>query len=182
MPIYSGQGDAGRTRRMGGREVPKCDPSVRATGVLDELGARLGWCLAAAAGAADVAEPLRRIQSELLAAGAMLAAAGADVRPGAALADEAVAWIEATIDAAEAELPALDRLLVPVGCELACRLHLARTACRRAECDVAALAADVTVPAAVPRYLNRLSDLLFVLARLANVRAGVAEQRWEPPA
>jgi cob(I)alamin adenosyltransferase len=89
-----------------------------------------------------------------------------------------VADLERAIDRFEEELPPLKRFILPGGCEAGARLHLARTVCRRAERRIAALAGTERVPPVIPAYVNRLSDLLFVLARLVNHRAGAAETAW----
>jgi len=183
MKLYTRRGDDGATERPGGQRVPKCAPAVRAGGAVDELAARLGWCAVAAGDVPDVRGPLAAVQEDLFAVGALLAAAGTSARASVQLGDEAVRRMEETIDGIQAELPPLAQFVVPGGSELAARLHLARTACRRAECEVSAWAESGTkVPPAVPRYLNRLADLLFALGRLANRRAGAPERTWEPPA
>jgi cob(I)alamin adenosyltransferase len=198
MKIYTKRGDRGDTdpglprRRPGkpgdGRRVRKSDVRVAALGEVDELNAHIGLCLAAcsAAGNGEVAEALRPVQGELCAIAAKLGAspAGGDLKP-----DEAApARMERQIDAAWAELPNLAHFILPEGCELACRLHVARTVCRRAERAIVALADSGAsdndtrkVPPEVFRYVNRLSDLLFALARLANRHAGVGEQTWPHP-
>jgi len=124
---------------------------------------------------------LASIQRDLFAGGAQLA----DVRKDAgndaekmALPPERVADLEQAIDRFEEELPPLKRFILPGGCEAGTRLHLARTVCRRVERRIAALAETKEVPPVILAYVNRLSDLLFVLARLVNHRAGVAETAW----
>lgn len=181
MRVYTRTGDAGETGLLGPTRVRKNDLRIEVVGSLDELNACLG--LAAAAVSDEwVRERLAGLQRELFAIGAELA----DVRPAGdratartgSLSGEAVAGLEATIDRAESELPPLGRFILPGGTEAGTRLHLARSVCRRAERRVVALAGQESVPPAVLAYLNRLSDLLFVLARLVNHRAGVAEQQW----
>ena len=116
---------------------------------------------------------------ELLCIGAHLAASGTKTKADVQLGASAVERMEKQIDEATASLPALEHFILPGGCELACLLHVARTVCRRAErCVVAASDAGLAVPAEALRYLNRLSDLLFVLARLANHLAGLDETIW----
>jgi len=141
------------------------------------LNAHLGLCLAATKAQGAVAEALGRIQADLLAVGAMIAGDA----PRAAIGDEDVARLEREIARAEEELAPLKRLIVPGGCELACRLHVARCVCRRAErAMVAASNARQTVAPVALKYVNRLGDLLFSLARLANHAAGREERPWRP--
>lgn len=182
MKLYTGQGDEGDTSGPGGRRIAKSDAFCEAVGTLDELGAAVGLCLRAADDEcqAPVREVLAPLAGELLAAGAMLHAAP---RPaaGGGLDPAALARMESRIDAACEKLPELKGFILPAGCELACRLHAARTICRRAERRVAAWCGDEAPPLPdVLRYLNRLGDLLFAMARLANLIAGVPETTWSP--
>lgn len=179
--VYTRTGDAGETGLLGEARVRKTDPRIEMVGSLDELNACLGLAAAAVADA-GVAGTLAGLQRDLFALGARVA----DVRPAghrdaggcAALPAEAVANLERLIDQAESELPRLARFILPGGTEAGARLHLARSVCRRAERRAVSLAGQEAVPSAVLAYLNRLSDLLFVLARLVNHRAGVAEPEW----
>ncbi len=117
----------------------------------------------------------------MFAGGAVLAAAGTGAKPGAALDVGATARLEQCIDKALENLPALKTFILPGGCELACELHVARTVCRRAERRLVTLAdAGAEVPPELLKYVNRLSDLLFALARTANAAAGTEEQQWTP--
>jgi len=180
MKIYTRTGDAGETGLLGGVRVRKSVLRVEAYGDIDELNACLGLagvCL----GDAETVGLVRRIQRELFALSARLA----DVRAATAAASDKTAFpaehvtgLERAIDAAEGVLPALQAFLLPGGSEAGARLHLARTVCRRAERRLVALAAQEEVPPVFLAYLNRLSDLLFVLARSANSRAGVPEVAW----
>ncbi len=179
MRLYTRTGDTGETGLLGQARVSKDDPRIEAVGTLDELNASLGLA-ATAAGDAWVRGTLEAVQRDIFAIGARLA----DVRPEsgdrtqgrvAGLAEDAVQALEQLIDRAQSELPPLTRFILPGGTEAAVRLHLARSVCRRAERRVVALAA---APPAILAYLNRLSDLLFALARLVNHRAGVGEQVW----
>jgi len=181
-------GDGGDTSRYGGQRVRKCHPLVVANGEIDELNAHLGLCLAGAAGAVSRANARRGgptiealldcLQIDLIAVGAMMAV-DAGQAPPAAIGDDDVARLESAIAEAGKGLPPLKRLILPGGCELACRLHVARCVCRRAERSlVLAMDAGLAVPPPALRYLNRLGDLLFVLARLANRDAGVEERSW----
>jgi cob(I)alamin adenosyltransferase len=180
VKIYTRTGDAGETGLLGGVRVRKSVLRVEAYGDIDELNACLGLagvCL----GDAEAVGPVRRIQRELFALSARLAdvrAAGAAASDKTAFPVEYVTGLERAIDAAEEALPTLQRFLLPGGSEAGARLHLARTVCRRAERRLVALAAQEEVPPVFLAYLNRLSDLLFVLARSANARAGVPEVAW----
>src|SRR3989440_5934005 len=171
--IYTRGGDAGETSLGGGSRVPKTDPRIEAVGEVDELNSLVGWSRAMD-GAPMV---LARIQNELFDLGADLAtppsAAGERLR----MPEELVDRLEAECDAANAELEPLKSFVLPGGTELAARLFVARAVCRRAERAV--LAVPDTNPL-VAIYLNRLSDLLFVLARSANAEAGVDGPPWRP--
>jgi len=176
MKIYTRTGDDGGTRCADGTRVPKSDRLLEAVGTLDELNSTVGLCLSAAGGDAEIAAALAPVQAELFGVGGRLGAGEANAAsPG----DSALRRVERAIDAASAGLAPLRRFVLPGGCELAARLHLARTVCRRAERRVVA-AADANVPADVLKYLNRLGDLLFVLARLGNLHAARAETTWDP--
>ena len=181
MTIYTRKGDKGFTHRPDGQAVRKSEAFCQALGTIDELNSVVGWCIqsAAQAGAEDVRAALQDVQRELMASGALLAAAGTTARPNVALDPASVDRMEHQIDAAWARAGDLTHFILPGGCELACRLHVARTVCRRAErCVVAAVDSGVPSDPLVLRHLNRLSDLLFALARLANHLAGQDEQLW----
>ncbi|HEX5068631.1 MAG TPA: cob(I)yrinic acid a,c-diamide adenosyltransferase [Vicinamibacterales bacterium] len=179
MRIYTKTGDTGETGLFDGSRVSKADPRVQAYGDVDELCAWLGVVRAQDPGA-DLDELLTRIQRDLFAAGAMLAdpshriAARVDK---ARLTPDDVARLEQAIDSFERELPPLRRFILAGGVPAGASLHLARAVCRRAERAIVALglAAD---EALVITYINRLSDLLFVMARLVNHRAGLPETEW----
>jgi cob(I)alamin adenosyltransferase len=184
MKIYTRTGDAGETGLFGGARVAKTHPRVEAYGAVDELNACLGLA-AAWSDAPALAERLSVVQARLFEVGADLAtppetkAAGWVPRVDPAW----VAALEAEIDTMEAELPPLTQFILPGGSRAAATLHLARTVCRRAERRVlAARAAGEDVSEVVATYLNRLSDWLFVAARLANARSGVDDVPWTPPA
>jgi cob(I)alamin adenosyltransferase len=158
--------------------VLKSDHRVEAYGTVDELNALLGMVRAADTGQWLDAD-LEGIQNRLFALGAMLATTSAELRMQLDhVTDEDVAVLERAIDRLDAELPALTRFVIPGGVPLAALLHHARTVCRRAERRVVVLGDDVS-GGAVLRYLNRLADLLFVMARWVNRRAGTAETTWE---
>lgn len=180
MRIYTRTGDTGQTGLFGGGRVAKNDPRVAAYGEVDELNAVLGVALAATTDAA-IAQLLASLQPDLFAVGAHLATPSSTRgrRPALPpLPAGRIEQFEARIDEAEAELPPLDAFVMPGGSSGGAALHHARTVCRRAERAVVALAATEPVEASVLVYLNRLSDLLFVLARLENHRADAAETKW----
>jgi len=181
MKIYTKTGDKGDTGLFGGGRVPKDDRRVAAYGDVDELNSTIGVARAALPGAAF--DPLlEQIQRDLFAIGGHLATPDPEkVRAALAkadLSDERVQAMEAAIDAADTELPPLRAFVLPGGTPGAAALHVARTVCRRAERSVIGLARDVEVPALFVVYLNRLSDLLFTLARLANHREGRHDVTW----
>jgi len=180
--VYTKRGDTGQTDLVGGQRVDKDDLRVIAYGDVDELGAVLGLFRAGPVDG-DLAERILRIQEELLALEALLATPEPSASgPVPALPDTWVLRLETEIDEASASLPALREFLVPGGAPAAALLHLGRTVCRRAERSVVALSRrDAVVPGALA-YLNRLSDWLFVMARLANQRAGEPERPWRAPA
>jgi cob(I)alamin adenosyltransferase len=181
MRLYTRTGDAGETGLFGGGRVPKDHPRVAAYGDVDELNAELGVVRATAPPDFFDAE-LEAIQRDLFAIGGHLATPDPHkVRTAlekAALGPERTAAFERLIDAAERELPPLKRFILPGGTAKAAALHAARTVCRRAERSVVALSRESDVAPAFLVYLNRLSDLLFALARLANHRAGRADTAW----
>ncbi|HEX5574805.1 MAG TPA: cob(I)yrinic acid a,c-diamide adenosyltransferase [Gemmatimonadales bacterium] len=181
MKIYTRTGDQGDTGLFGGGRVPKNHPRVTAYGDVDELNSALG--LVRATPPLDWFEPLlKSIQRDLFSIGGQLAtpdpAVVAKALEKAKLSGGRVSEFERVIDEADAELPPLRAFILPAGTAKAATLHLARTVCRRAERSVVALAQDTPVPELFVVYLNRLSDLLFTLARLANHRDGVADETW----
>lgn len=181
MTIYTRTGDGGETSLFGGGRVPKDDLRVSAFGSVDELNAALGW--AASLEPADFEEELLEgIQRDLFAIGARLGSPDpqkvAKTLAKAALDGARVAALEAAIDGAEAGLEPLTAFVLPGGSPKAAALHLARTACRRAERHIVALHRVEEVPQEILKYVNRLSDLLFTLARLASHREGVPDRTW----
>jgi cob(I)alamin adenosyltransferase len=178
VKIYTRTGDAGETSLFDGTRVSKADSRVDAYGDVDELNAWLG--LARAAGLdPDLDQPLVRIQQDLFALGAQLADPGERIAERvvkASLTDGDVGRLESLIDRLEAELPPLRRFILAGGAQAGAALHVARTVCRRAERRMVSL--TPTPDAVLIKYVNRLSDLLFVLARVANHRAGVPEIEW----
>jgi cob(I)alamin adenosyltransferase len=178
VKIYTKKGDGGETGLIDGSRVAKDHRRVHAYGEVDELCAVLG--LVRAHGTAAPAL-LQEIQRDLFALGAQLADPQARVgerKAKAAVTPAHVERLERAIDDAESRLPPLTAFILPGGSVVGASLHLARTVCRRAERATVALARESPVDPVVLAYLNRLSDLLFVLAREANQNAGVAEDRW----
>ncbi|HEV8549659.1 MAG TPA: cob(I)yrinic acid a,c-diamide adenosyltransferase [Polyangiaceae bacterium] len=179
MKIYTRTGDSGMTGLFGGGRVEKDTPAVEAYGAVDELNACIGVARAALApGALETL--LTEIQGDLLTLGAELGAApGKQDRLGIRLiAESDVERLEGAIDTTEELLEPLRTFILPGGSAGAASLHLARTICRRAERRVLSARKGATVRDEVIRYLNRLSDLLFVLARRANLEASVSDAPW----
>ncbi len=176
--IYTRGGDRGETSLGDGSRVRKADPRIEAFGTVDELNAVLG--LALARGVSDELAPwLERIQNELFDLGADLSVPLADRRrERLRVSERQVAWLEELCDKANAALEPVRSFVLPGGTEAAALLHVARTVCRRAERRVVALAEDEPVNPAALAYLNRLSDLLFIVARSEN--AGGPEPLWKP--
>jgi cob(I)alamin adenosyltransferase len=181
MKIYTRTGDAGDTGLFGGGRVDKDDPRVEAYGDVDELNAVLGL-VRAAEPMPRVDEVIVPVQRDLFSLGALLATPVPEKvtqqLQKARIDDGRIAELERAIDDGERELEPLTSFIMPGGTPKAAMLHQARTVCRRAERRVIALQHEVEVPQVVIIYLNRLSDLLFVLARVANRRAGAAEVTW----
>jgi cob(I)alamin adenosyltransferase len=181
VKIYTRTGDAGHTSLVGGVRVSKADARVEAYGEVDELNAWIGLVRATAPTAefADIDAALALVQRELFALGAQLADPD-DRIPAhvskAAITSDHVARLEQTIDALEAELRPLTAFILAGGSPAGAALHVARTVCRRAERRIVAL--DPLPHQVVVQYVNRLSDLLFVMARAVNHRAGRSEAEW----
>ena len=169
--IYTRGGDAGETSLGDGSRVSKLDPLVKAYGAVDELNSLLGWARVAAG------EGLERLQNELFDLGADLSVPYAQGDGKLRITQAYVDRLEADCDEANAPLPELRSFVLPGGSEAASRLHVARAACRRAEREVLEAARSRPVNPLAAVYLNRLSDLLFILARAAN--AG-DEPLWKP--
>ena len=171
--IYTRGGDQGETSLGDGSRVSKLDPRVAAMGDVDELNSLVGW---AQIEAGD--DRLARIQNELFDLGADLSAPYAEGDGKLRITQDAIARLETDCDDANAPLPELRSFILPGGTEAAARLHIARAVCRRAEREVLARAAEAPLNPLAAVYLNRLSDLLFILARVAN--AGGTEPLWKP--
>jgi cob(I)alamin adenosyltransferase len=174
--IYTRGGDAGETSLGSGERVPKTDPRIEAYGTVDELNSVIGLALLAATG--EVRSWLERIQNELFDLGADLAVPLDDPRERLRVEQTMVDGLEELCDLVNVRLEPLRSFVLPGGTEAAARLHLARTVCRRAERRALALAQDAPVNPLTLTYLNRLSDLLFILARAANL--GAPEPLWKP--
>jgi cob(I)alamin adenosyltransferase len=181
VKIYTGQGDQGMTRLAHGRHVPKNHTRLECCGSIDELNSHLGLA-AAHCGQNMLRDQLLALQNSLLALGADLAAAPARASQPVAsrIGPAEVAALEARIDAAAAQLPPLKHFILPGGSPAGAELHVARTVCRRAERHLVTLMLDATeaVDTSALVFLNRTSDLLFLLARLANQSDGVKEIEW----
>ena len=181
MKIYTKTGDTGQTGLFGGGRVSKDDLRVEAYGDVDELNAVLGMarCVEIMPRIDEVLVPIQR---DLFAIGALLATPDRDRMAShlekARIDDARIAELEHAIDDGESELEPLHAFIIPGGTPKAAALHVARTVCRRAERHVVRLQHDVELPPIAIIYLNRLSDLLFTLARLANRRAGAGEVTW----
>jgi cob(I)alamin adenosyltransferase len=180
MRIYTRGGDDGTTQVLGPGRLSKDDDRVAAYGAIDELNAVLGTVLALPL-ASDLSDELGQVQVELFTVGSELA-----TLPGqatAALPRVPADWstrLEGWIDAHESTLTPLQNFILPGGTPAAAQMHLARCVCRRAEREVVRLARTAPVAPALLAYLNRLSDYLFVVARVANARAGIADVPWRP--
>lgn len=182
MRIYTRKGDRGETGLFGGGRVPKTNPRVAAYGDIDELNATLGFAVTFLLDA-SVRKQIETIQADLFSIGAHLAtpppAEGRKAPELPPLPEARVQEMEAAIDRAMDQLPELRAFILPGGAPGAAALHLARTVCRRAERRVVALADDEKIEESILVYLNRLSDLLFALARLENKRADREDRVWD---
>ena len=179
MKIYTRTGDSGETALLGGTRVSKADPRVAAYGDVDELNAWLGLARAGVPGG-ELASMLEKIQRDLFAIGSRLADPGSKVAnrvEKTSVTGEDVKRLEDWIDRLESEVPVLRRFILAGGSPSGASLHVARTICRRAERSVVGLGGD-EVESEILVYLNRLSDLLFVMARVANRRDGAPELEW----
>ena len=186
--IYTKRGDSGETGLVGGQRVPKDDPRIDAYGTVDELNAFVG--LACVSAAELIAREtrisllfaiLRRVQHELFNLGSILATKPEDVHPKQPrVTDAEVRQLEQEIDAMNEELPPLRSFVLPGASRIDAELHACRTVCRRAERLLVGLSRVEPVPPEAIRYLNRLSDALFVWSRWTNHLLGVAEVMWQP--
>jgi cob(I)alamin adenosyltransferase len=179
MKIYTKTGDDGTTGLIGGDRVRKSDRRIECYGTVDEVNAALGWC--ASACNTELVASLLQVQNDLFVIGSHLATTGegnwlTSLPP---LDDSMVHRLEMQIDTAESCLTPLREFILPGGSELAARLHIARTVCRRAERLLVDFSMDRPVPGIILTYINRLSDWLFVQARVVNAKAGIADVPWK---
>ena len=180
MKIYTKSGDGGHTGLIGGTRVLKNDPRVAAYGDVDELNALRGVVLAYSADK-QLNRLLHRVQRDLFALGAQLADPRARIgasRAKAAIGPGFVRNLEKAIDTREAKMEPLRAFILPGGSALGAFLHLARAVCRRAERSIVTLSREEPTDPVLLAYMNRLSDLLFVLARYENFRNGYTEEKW----
>jgi len=177
--IYTGGGDRGETSLGDGSRVSKLDGRIEAFGTVDEVNALIGWALTAPDLPEEVRPLLERVQNELFDLGADMSVPFAEGDGRLRIEGSQIAGLEAACDTFNAELPELRSFVLPGGGEAAARLHIARTVCRRAEREALRAAGEVALDPDALVYLNRLSDLLFILARVA---AGGREVLWKPGA
>jgi cob(I)alamin adenosyltransferase len=181
--VYTRTGDAGETGLAGGQRVAKDSLRIEAYGTVDELNSFLGVARATSQelGLQEFCAILLRVQHELFNLGSILATRAEDVHPRQArVTEQEIARLELEIDKMNEGLPALRSFVLPGGCRLNAELHVCRTVCRRAERRLVSLNRAEQAPAEAVKYLNRLSDALFVWSRWSSVQAGVAETLWEP--
>lgn len=178
MKIYTKQGDDGKTGLFHGPRVSKDDARIEAYGTVDELCSVIGIARTYATGL-PLDTALERIQHQLFSLGAELATPNPVEHGTALLSQQDTSWIEDTIDEFDAELPPLTNFILPAGTPLAASLHHARVVCRRAERRVVTLSRATELSKDAVSYLNRVGDLLFVLARSANVLEGYQDVAWK---
>ena len=180
MKIYTRKGDSGETGVFGGPRLRKDAPRIESYGTIDELNSVIGVARTQSI-PEQIDQVLKRVQNELFDLGAELATPDPQARGTQTIGDAHVSALEADIDRAEAALAPLANFILPGGTPGAAHLHLARTVCRRAERRLVTLASDgsQSISPALVTYVNRLSDLLFVLARAANSAAGLSDVHWE---
>ena len=178
--IYTKQGDSGTTRLGGGQKIEKDNLRIEAYGTVDELNSTIGVALASGL-AVELEAPLKKIQNELFHLGSDLCILEADKKtmPVPGIESGHVGALEAILDHMTGEVGPLENFILPGGSLGAAHLHVARTVCRRAERLVVALGRRESVGAEVVRYLNRLSDALFVMARYENKLKGVEDVYWD---
>ncbi len=184
MKIYTRTGDAGKTSLVGGKRVDKPSTRLEAYGTIDELNSFLGLLAAEPVIAREKAtsSTLTTVQSRLFDIGAYLATDNTD-NPGlqpSGLSESDVAHLECQIDIITPQLPQLKSFILPGGCHAAAHAQVCRAVCRRAERRILALAAEASVAPLVVRYINRLSDYLFTVARFANTLTSTPETPWKP--
>jgi len=173
MSIYTRTGDTGKTSLFGGKRVLKCEELIDVYGSMDELNSWVGLIISELS-VDHLKELLTKIQTDLFTIGGNLAGWKSDV----SMLSTRVTEMEVEIDAMEKKLPSLSHFILPGGTSAAARVHLARSVCRRVERQVVALAQKQRIDPSIIKYLNRLSDLLFILARFINKNAHIGEVVW----
>ncbi|HWF07279.1 MAG TPA: cob(I)yrinic acid a,c-diamide adenosyltransferase [Bryobacteraceae bacterium] len=179
--VYTRRGDNGQTSLAGGQRISKDDLRIEAYGTVDELNSFVGLARESACELPELDTILRRVQHELFNLGSILATLPEDVHPKQARVTAAESeQLEREIDRMNERLPLLRSFVLPGGSRLNAELHICRTICRRAERICVSLAASTAIDDAILKYLNRLSDALFVWSRWASHQLGVSETLWEP--
>lgn len=178
MKIYTKTGDKGTTGLIGGSRVSKSSDRIMALGVIDELNAQLGRCRYESKGT-ELDSYLFRIQNQLFQIGAQVATPQGSPHFKIGITAEEIETLESEMDAFTDRLPPLKNFILPGGCALAAELHIARSTCRRAERELIRLQESLDECAEPLKFLNRLSDWLFVAARIANLLAGVEDVVWK---
>lgn len=181
MKIYTKTGDKGETSLFGGKRVGKDNPRLEAYGTVDELNSLLGFCVSVSK-SDEVRELLTYLQNRLFDTGADLATPLDFLSERITIpriSESHITAVEKAIDFFDAQLPALTGFILPGGSEAACRLHIARSVCRRAERCVVALQKGEQINQNIIIFLNRVSDLLFVLARYENKISGTGDVNWK---
>ena len=181
MKIYTKTGDDGSTGLFGGPRVAKDDLRIESYGTVDELNSLIG-IVHSKTSCEQIEQILNEIRRDLFSVGATLASPDPEKMGTQLITQENISAIEKSIDQLETKLPPLTSFILPGGSETAAFLHQARTVCRRAERRVVTLAGSVPISDSLIKYLNRLSDLLFVLARFANHEAGIPDIPWQKKA
>ena len=181
MKIYTKRGDAGETGLVGGQRVPKDHLRIQAYGTLDELNSALGVAVSQPDLELGLKDRIHRIQSEIFQLGSELATPQGKASPAALVGDTETTLLESEIDEMEASLKPLQNFILPGGSRAGAHLHLARTVSRRAEREMIVLNRAEPLRLEILRYVNRLSDYLFVAARHANHTAGVEDIPWKAP-
>ena len=179
MKIYTKKGDQGETSLFGGSRVPKSSARIEAYGTVDELNSVVG--VAASHGlSAQGSKWIKKVQQDLFVLGADLATPPDSKTRINRIEEDAIAFLEHAIDTMEETLPPLRNFILPGGAPQGATLHLARTVCRRAERATVACAQTEELSELTIKYLNRLSDFFFVMARYENKQAGQSEEAWKP--
>ena len=179
MKIYTKTGDDGSTGLFAGQRVKKDDARIEAYGTVDELNSIIGLAVSTIQ-SQKINAMLRQVQDDLFKIGAELATPDPSKLTLPMISDESIGFLERHIDDLELSLPPLKTFVLPGGSHAAASTHLARTVCRRAERRVIALDQQATISNRVVVYLNRLSDLLFVVARTLNAQSNIEDIPWTP--